>query len=93
MPSVLMSRRRLLLGDGGVEGSVQNLEVVRPGEMGVTGTESCLDGGEFYLSPLKEPEGTPGDVSDTVTALLSLSFLLGVKDGKPLPGTCGSWTR
>ena len=74
-----MSKRKLLLGDGRGERMVQNLEVVRHWEMGVTGTEGCVDGGEFYLSPLREPEGPPRYVSDTVTALLNLSFPPGSK--------------
>lgn len=77
-----MSRRKPLRGDGGGEGTMQSVEVVRQWEMGVTGTESCVDGGAFSLGPLKEPEGPllpPRYVSDTETALLSLSFPPGSK--------------
>lgn len=60
MLSVLTPKRKLLLEDGGGERTVQNLNVARHCEMGVTCTKSCIDGGEFYLGPLTALEAPQG---------------------------------
>lgn len=61
---------------GGCRGqrTVQSLKVAGDCEKGVTGKESCVDGGKFYLSPLTKAWVPLGSVSDRVTALLSVSF-------------------